>query len=173
VCARDSVITMGTSGTARPAASRIRSCPGAEARPDQLQPESHGPPLHQHLPRRVCSLLVSRWPGVWSLAARGPVAASQPAGRAAGPVARPGQRLSVQHLADGVDARGPLASRMADCWPLVIAAGCSSGPRRASARLLLYLSPWRYSGEFEGTRRSGSAGTLAPSLAPSRRLFEQ
>jgi len=52
----------------------------------------------------------------------------------------------------------------------VITASSSSGARRAGEPSSALSRPWRYSGEFEGALRSGRAGTLAPSLAPSRQL---
>jgi len=55
----------------------------------------------------------------------------------------------------------------------VITASSSSGARRAGEPSSALSRPWRYSGEFEGALRSGRAGTLAPSLALGRRLFEQ
>jgi hypothetical protein len=69
--------------------------------------------------------------------------------------------------------RGPLAFAngellaAGDCGWLLVA--CSARGRACFCS----ISPWRYSGQFVGGRRSGSAGTLALSLALGRQLFEQ
>ena len=64
--------------------------------------------------------------------------------------ARPDQRLLAQYLVDGAEARGPLAFANGELlaagdrgWLL---GGCSALGRA----YFCSISPWRYSGEFEG-----------------------